>query len=192
MKRFHVVVAMLTICAAQMALAAQPLPADSIYQLPASLTDHNGRNFRLDERRGKPLLISMFYTSCQFVCPMLVDAMRDTEAQFSPTQREQVNVLIVSFDPARDTVAALKRTAEQRGIDSPHWALARSDAATVRKLAAVLGVQYRALPNGDINHSTALILIDADGRILGRTTQLGNADPAFVKLVQATLNSPRP
>jgi len=55
----------------------------------------------------------------------------------------------------------------------------------VRKLAAVLGIQYRALKNGDFNHTTALILLDADGRIAGRSTQLGNADPAFVKAVKA-------
>ena len=49
----------------------------------------------------------------------------------------------------------------------------------------MLGVQYRALPNGDFNHSTNLILLDADGRIAGRTAQLGSADPAFVKQVKA-------
>ena len=59
----------------------------------------------------------------------------------------------------------------------------------VRKLAAVLDIQYRALDNGDFNHSTALILVDAQGRIVGRTSELAGADPAFVKLLKATLAS---
>ena len=54
---------------------------------------------------------------------------------------------------------------------------------------AVLGIQYRALSNGDFNHTTALILIDADGRNAGRTAQLGVADAAFVKLVKAAAQS---
>lgn len=54
------------------------------------------------------------------------------------------------------------------------------------QLAAVLGIQYKAIGNGDYNHSTALILLDGDGHIVGRTSQLGDADPAFVKLVKKT------
>jgi protein SCO1/2 len=59
----------------------------------------------------------------------------------------------------------------------------------VRQLAAVLGIQYRALPNGDFNHSTALILLDADGRLVARTTRLAGADPAFVEKVVAALRA---
>jgi len=166
-------------------LAATALPADSVYQLALSLTDQQGRTTQLADRRGHPMLVSMFYTSCQFVCPMLVDALRDTEARLSPEERLRLSILMVTFDPEHDSVAVLKRTADQRGLDGSHWTLARTDAKSVRKLAAVLGIQYRALKNGDFNHTTALILLDADGRIAGRSGQLGNADPAFVKVVKA-------
>lgn len=168
---------------------AAPLPADSIYQLALPLTDQTGRNFRLDERRGQPMLVSMFYTSCQFVCPMLIDALRDTEARLTDAERARLHVLMVSFDPAHDSVAVLKRAADQRHLDAAHWSLARTDARHVRKLAAVLGIQYRALPDGEFNHTTALILIDAEGRIAGRTAKLGDADPAFVKLVKAAVQA---
>ncbi len=168
------------------ASASEPaLPTDSIYQLPVQLTDQAGRTRALSAGRGHPVLVSMFYMSCEFVCPMLVEALADTEARLTPEERSRFSVLLVTFDPARDTVAVLKKTAEQRQLDPAHWTLARTDAASVRKLAATLGVQYRALPNGDYNHTTALILLDAEGRIAGRTSQLGNADPAFVKLAKA-------
>ncbi len=168
---------------------AAPLPADSIYQLALPLTDQTGRNFRLDERRGQPMLVSMFYTSCQFVCPMLIDALRDTEARLTDAERARLPVLMVGFAAAHDSVAVLKRTADQRHLDAAHWSLARTDARHVRKLAAVLGIQYRALPDGEFNHTTALILIDAEGRIAGRTAKLGDADPAFVKLVKASVQA---
>ena len=165
------------------------LPGNSVYQLPAALTDQAGRSFRLEERRGRPLLVSMFYTSCQFVCPMLIDSIRDAEKQLAPAERGQLGVLLVSFDPDHDTVAVLKRTADERGLDPVRWSLARTDPATVRKLASVLGIQYRALANGDFNHTTAILLLDAQGRIVAKSSQLGRAEPSFVKQIRAAARS---
>ena len=174
---------------AAVAGTAAALPANSVYQLPVALTDQQGRDFRLADRRGKPMLVSMFYSSCQFVCPMLVDTLRDTEAKLAPGERDQIAVLMVSIDPAHDTVAVLKQKADERAIATPRWAMARTDPASVRKLAAVLGIQYRALADGEFNHTTALILLDAEGRIVGRSSQLGSADPAFVLKVRRTLQA---
>jgi len=168
---------------------AAALPTNSVYQLPVALTDQDGRDFRLADRRGKPMLVSMFYSSCQFVCPMLIDTLRDTESKLGAGEREQLGVLMVSIDPAHDTVAVLKQKANERAIATPRWAMARTDAASVRKLAAVLGIQYRALADGEFNHTTALILLDADGRIVARSSQLGNADPAFELKVRQTLQA---
>ncbi len=165
--------------------AVTALPTDSVYQLKAQMTDQAGKSFAIAERRGQPVLVGMFYTSCQFVCPMLVEALRDTEAKLTPQERAKLGVLLVTIDPTRDTVAVLQRTAKERELDPTHWTMARTDAKTTRKLAAVLGVQYRALPNGDFNHSTDLILLDGEGRIAGRTAQLGSADPTFVQQVKA-------
>jgi protein SCO1/2 len=171
---------------------AAALPANSVYQLAVALTDQDGREFRLGDQRGKPMLLSMFYSSCQFVCPMLIDTLRDTESKLGPGERNQLAVLMVSIDPAHDTVAVLRQKATERAIATPRWAMARTDAASVRKLAAVLGIQYRALANGEFNHTTALILLDADGRIVARSSQLGSADPAFVRKVRQTLQAAAP
>jgi protein SCO1/2 len=168
---------------------AAALPANSVYQLSVALTDQDGRDFHLADQRGKPMLLSMFYSSCQFVCPMLIDTLRDTESKLGAAERNQLGVLMVSIDPAHDTVAVLKQKANERAIATPRWAMARTDAASVRKLAAVLGIQYRALANGEFNHTTALILLDADGRIVVRSSQLGSADPAFVLKVHQTLQA---
>ena len=169
--------------AAPAVLAA--LPGDSVYQLPITLTGQDGRSARLDGRRGAPVLMSMFYTSCKFVCPMLIETIRDVEAKLSVEERANLGVVLVSIDPEHDTVQVLKRVADERGIDAARWTLARTDAASVRKLAAVLGIQYRALVDGEFNHTTAVILLDGDGRIAARTTRLGSADAAFVKRVRS-------
>ncbi len=172
--------------------ATAPVASQSIHQLQIPLTDQSNHAFTLADRRGAPMIVSMFYTSCQFVCPMLVDAIRATERQLGDAERKRLNVLLVSFDPTHDSVDVLRRTADERKLETPRWTLARTDAKSVRKLAALLDIQYRALENGEFNHSTVLILVDADGRIVGRTSELAGADPAFVKLVKATLASTAP
>jgi protein SCO1 len=170
-------------------MAKGGLPSDSVYQLGTHLTNQAGKDFVLGDQRGTPLIVSMFSTSCQMVCPMLVEAIKATEQKLSEGDRKRVNVLLVTFDPQVDTVAVLQKTAKDRQLDEGHWTLARTDAASVRKLASVLGIQYKALGNGDFNHSNSLILLDGEGRVSGRTSRLGDADPAFVKSVKTLLAS---
>ena len=58
----------------------------------------------------------------------------------------------------------------------------------VRTLAAALGIRYRAQPDGTFNHTSALILLDRDGRIVARSEVTGlQPDPHFVATVRAHL-----
>ena len=190
-RAFTIAVACICVVRAEIVAAApaiaKPLPSNSVYQLEVPLTDQQGVNFQLADRWGSPLLITMFFSNCEFVCPRIVEALKRTEQQLTPSERARVPVLAVTFDPARDDVAALKGVADAHHLDSARWAVARTDLRNVRKLAATLGIQYRALPSGDFNHTSVLILLDAEGRIAGKTFTIGAADPAFVKLVKKTL-----
>jgi protein SCO1/2 len=164
------------------ARAATAMPGDSVYNLRATLTDQDGRALEWSSFRGQPALASMFYTSCEMVCPMIFETLRWTLEALPPADRTRVKVLMVSFDPERDTVPVLKKTAQAHGCDA-RWTLARCDADTARKVAAALGIQYRRLASGEFNHSSTIELLDADGRIAARSGKLGAADPAIVKAV---------
>jgi len=167
---------------------AAPLPADSILQLTDTFTDQDGHDFTLAQRRGKPQLIAMFYSSCKVMCPLLVDSARGVDHALSPAERAHLAVLFVSLDPARDTPAVLAALAEKRKLDVPRWTLARTDEASVRKIAGLLSVRYRQLADGDFSHTSALVLLDADGRILARTEKMGaTPDPEFQAAVKAAL-----
>jgi protein SCO1/2 len=173
------------------ACAATPLPGDSIYNLPVQLTTQDGQSQMLSARRGRPQLVTMFYTKCQMVCPMIIDSLRLTRNALDPAVRSQVDLLAVSFDPANDNVATLRSYAAKRKLDPRVWTLARAAPGQVRQLSGVLGLQYRQLPDGEFNHSSELILLDVDGRIAARTTVIGKLDPAFVETVnQVVARSP--
>ena len=177
---------------ATVAGAAKPapaLPGDSIYQLPLPLTDSNGQTRDWRTLRGKPHLVSMFYTSCQYICPLIVESGKAVERQLTPAQQKKLGVVLISMDPARDDPAALKKVAEQRKLDTTRWTLASPPAGEVRAVAGVLGIRYRQLADGEFNHSSALILVDANGRILARTEKIGSKpDPEFVAAVRRAAN----
>jgi protein SCO1/2 len=179
----------LTLVTAGLASAAE-LPGDSLYRLDLTLTDHHGRHFTLAARRGRPQLVSMFYTSCQYVCPLIIDTLKKTQAALTPAERARLDVLLVSFDPARDTPARLAAVFGERKLDAGTWTLARTGPGEVRTLAAALDIQYRALESGDINHSSALVLLDRDGRLRARTDRIGEVDADFVAAVKQALAAP--
>lgn len=162
-----------------------PLPRDSVYQLAAPLTDQHGRKFDWRTRRGSPQVVTMFYTSCQYICPLIVDSGKAIEKSLAPAERARIGLLLVSMDPKRDTPAALLSVATKRKLDTARWTLARPAPGDVRAIAGVLGIRYRELADGEFNHTSALILLDADGRILARTEQIGSRpDPEFVAAVR--------
>jgi len=174
----------------QTAVSAE-LPGDSAYRLADTYTDQAGRDFTLADGRGKVRLVAMFYTSCRYVCPLIVDSAKGVEHALTPEERARLHVLLVSLDPARDDPAALKQVFDKRRLPADRWTLARTEAAGVRRLAAVLGIRYRPLADGEFNHTSALVLIDGEGRILARTETLGSVpDPAFLAAVKAALAKP--
>lgn len=173
---------------AHAAPAAQaPLPSTSVYHLDVPLVDQDGRTVRLADGRGTARVVSMFYTSCKYVCPLIIDTVKKTRHALGAEHGSRLDVLLVSLDPERDTPAVLAKLADSRHLERGRWTLARTDAAHVRQLAAVLGIQYRQLEDGEFSHSSVLVLLDPEGRIVARSERLGEADPEFVAAVRSTL-----
>jgi len=162
-------------------VAKESDPPESIYQLDARLTDQSGNARGLDVYRDTRVLITMFYGSCQATCPLIIDTLRSTERGLSPEQRAKLRVLMISFDPERDTPRALAEIAATRRIDTTRWTLATADAETVRSIAALLDVQYRRLPSGEFSHTAVITVLSPGGEIEARSTKLGRADPELLE-----------
>lgn len=173
---------------AQAKPSSTPLPGDSVYQLKATLLDATGKPRKWAEFRGQPRIATMFYSSCPYMCPLIIESGKAIDKSLTPAERTRLGVVMVSLDPKRDSPAALTALARKRGIDPKRWTLLRPDPKDVRSLAAVLGVKYRALADGEFNHTSVLILLDADGRILARTETIGTKpDPEFLIAVRKAL-----
>ncbi|HET8898608.1 MAG TPA: SCO family protein [Rhodanobacteraceae bacterium] len=166
------------------AAQAANLPSDSIYQARIQLTDQNGQSGLLADRRGTVQLVSMFYTRCTMVCPMIIQTMQASRRAAGIEDPARLALLAVSFDPAMDNSQVLNDYAVSHRLDARYWSLAHASAPDTRTLAALLGVQYKALSGGGFNHTSVLLLLDAEGRVLARSETLGTPEPAFVEAIR--------
>lgn len=174
---------------AALALLVSPVHAAartaSLYQLHEKLRDQDGRAIDLDVFRGRKVLVTMFYASCPATCPLIIDTLRAIERKVDPAQGAKVRVLLVSLDSERDTPAVLLDVAKSRRIDTSRWTLAHADADAVRRIAAALNIQYKKLPDGEFSHATLISALDADGKIVVQSAELGHADPELLRALNA-------
>src|SRR5690606_1712082 len=159
MKHILLALALLVNCGAAFAAG---LPEDSVYRMDVPLETHRGDEVTLASLQGQPVIVSMFYGSCPHVCPMLISTIQQVERQLPSDARDALRVAMISIDPARDTPGHLAEVADRHGVDSARWLLARTTSGKTRPLAAVLGIKYKALPDGEFNHTSVLILLDAN------------------------------
>jgi len=171
--------------------AAAELPADSLYQLRTELLTQEGTRQPLGMYRGHPTLISMFYGSCAASCPMLITSLQVYERQLPAAARTRMRVLLISFDPEHDTAPRLGVLAHEHRTDALRWTLAVAATDEARKIAALLGVQYRPLPEGGYDHSLLITLLDPDGRRLASTTKLVGDAQFETRLAAAADSAPR-
>ena len=164
--------------------SAVPLPQDSVYRIPPlQLRDQRGDVFSFASLRGTPRLVGMFYGSCRMACPLEIESIKRIERALRRQGGATVAVVLVSFDPAHDDVAMLRKLAAEHRVRVPLFRLTRPEQGDEGMLAGVLGIAYRPLPGGGYSHNVVVALLDADGRIRATTEASGAPDPAFVKAI---------
>lgn len=136
---------------------------DSVFNITDNWTAADGKIFQLSKLGGKPTVVAMVYTSCQYVCPLTVQNIKRIERSLNAAQAGKVNFALFSFDPQRDTPAKLTEFAKLHAITSPSWTLAQGSESAVRKLAVTLGIKYKKVQSGDYEHDATISILDSNG-----------------------------
>jgi protein SCO1/2 len=144
---------------------AAPLTARSLYQLDAKWTDDSGRTVALTAWRGRPVVLAMIFASCEYACPVLVQDIRRLREALPEEARARTQIVLVSFDVARDTPAALKAFRERMNLDA-NWTLLRGETMPVQDLAMLLGVKYKQDARGQFAHSNLFTVLNSEGEVI--------------------------
>jgi protein SCO1 len=160
--------------------------SQSVYELSAGLVDQHAQPVGLDVFRGHPVLISMFYASCPDACPLLIADLQRIETELPPKVRANLRVVLVSLDPGRDTPEVLQALARAHSVDESRWRFLRTSDDSVREIAAVLGIKYRRLPDGNFNHSSIITLLDPSGVVQTRVEGIGQPHAELLRRLRAS------
>ena len=136
----------------------------------AALVDQDDRRRSLAEWTGALTLITFTYTSCPqpTFCPLMDQNFATIQRAVAedPLLKGRVKLVSISFDPAHDTPAVLKKHAAARGADPAVWTFLTGDMATIDRLAGRFGVSViRPDAPGEIAHSLRTTLVGMDGRV---------------------------
>jgi protein SCO1/2 len=175
-------------CCAKELPAAAPLSDRSLYQLDSSWTNDAGAALKLATLGGRPQLVTMFFASCQFTCPILLSDMKRTEAALPDNVRTNVGFVLVTFDSERDTPEALAAYRKIHGLPS-NWTLLRGAPDDVLELAALLGVKYKKDLRGQFAHSNVITVLDAGGETVRQIVGLNRDASEAVKAVEQALDT---
>jgi protein SCO1 len=150
-----------------------PVPGDQVPDF--KLRNQDGRAIRLDQFRGKELLITFIYTRCPLpnYCPRVTRnfAEINRRLQTDPAIYNKTHLLCVSFDPENDTPARLRAYgATYIGSDVKnafsHLEFGVPDQQTVDKMAQYFDVGLTREPDSTITHTLSTTLIGADGKVV--------------------------
>jgi protein SCO1/2 len=131
-----------------------------------TLTAADGTPLKLEQLRGRPVVLSFVYTSCYQVCSGLTLRLRETiKVAHEALGPESFAVVTVGFDTPNDTPERMRLYARERGATLPGWTFASADAATIERFARDAGFTYFASPKG-FDHITQTTIIDAAGRVM--------------------------
>jgi len=130
------------------------------------LRENRGRDLDLAQFRGKPLVVSLIYTSCATVCPVVTDHLRDSVVEAQRTLGEgRFNVLSFGFDASGDRPGQLSGFSGKHRLSGVRdWYVASADAATTEAFIDELGFSFSAAAGGFV-HVTQTTILDAEGRV---------------------------
>lgn len=133
--------------------------------------DQNGKKQKFSAFKGSPLAITFIYTRCPLpdFCPLM-------DRNFAAVQQalktepalKKAHLVTISFDPATDTPAVLKKHAGELKADLARWTFLTGDRDQIDKFASRFGMTITRAPAdpSNITHNLRTAIVDADGKLV--------------------------
>ena len=139
------------------------------YVVPETpLTDTDGASYSLADDTDERLTLVFFgYTHCPDICQVVMSSLASALTRIDEAEREQVEVVFVTTDPARDDAQALRTYLDRF---DPSFIGLTGELDTIVEIGQPLAVaveQGEKLPSGgyEVTHGTQVTAIDHQDRV---------------------------
>ena len=128
------------------------------------LLDHHGEVFSKEQLKGKWSMIFFGFTQCPDICPTTLATLNQTYSKLKETEKDNLQILMVSLDAERDTVEKL---AQYMPYFNSDFIGVTGNKHLIRRFTAEINVAYNKVPlEGEdytVDHSTQIVLINPKG-----------------------------
>lgn len=138
------------------------------------LTNQNGDTVHFpDDFEGAPVVLGFIYTNCPDICSFITANIHNVYRQLE--HPGDVQFVLVTFDPRRDTPEVLKKYAQSFEMDHKPFQFLTADSTTINAFMDRMRVRTqesytKELENGErmyfLNHSDKILLIDEYSRLI--------------------------
>lgn len=137
-----------------------------------SFLNQEGERITQAEVEGKVYVAEYFFTTCGTICPKMNDQMRRIQFEFA--NNDEVRLMSFTVDPEVDTVAQMKRYADDHGAKRGQWHFltgSKEDLYHLARKSFFVLKPAEAQNLGDVGsdfiHTNNFVLVDRVGRIRG-------------------------
>ncbi len=133
-----------------------------------ALTSQKGEPLRRVDLKGKVLLVSFVFTTCNGSCPATTHRMSQVQQELKDRgllKQGQVQLLSISLDPERDKPEVLQRYMRLYDADPATWTFLTGSPHEVATCLTGWGMWTRPAANGQLDHPSRVFLVDVQGRI---------------------------
>jgi len=136
-----------------------------------ALVTSEGKQFSIEDLRGKTHIAHFMFTNCDGPCPLLTAQASKLATRFSG--RPDIRLLSISVDPERDTPEVMAEYAAQFNIPQEDWLFLTGELEGIKHVTRSL---QGAVPESVDAHPTRFYLIDENARLRGSYLGLNDGD----------------
>jgi len=146
------------------------------------LINQNGKTITQEDYKNKIYVADFFFTSCPTICPIMTDNMGKLQKKF--IDNSEIMFLSLSVTPKIDSVAVLRKYADDKGVIDAKWNITTGDKKHIYELARKSYFAVVEQGDGglqDFIHTPNFILVDKKKQIRG--VYDGTDDSEILRLI---------
>ncbi|HIG67640.1 MAG TPA: SCO family protein [Porticoccaceae bacterium] len=132
------------------------------------LVDHRGDAFTLQRLKGQWSMIFFGFTNCPDVCPTTLATLNETYSKLKDSEKENLQIIMVSLDPERDTVDKL---GQYMPYFNTEFVGVTGNKHFIKRFTTEINIAYNQVPlDGDdytVDHSSQIVLVNPNGHYHG-------------------------